>query len=387
MARVVVENLTKRFGEVTAVDRLNFTAEDREFLVLIGPSGCGKSTTLHLIAGLEEANAGRVLIGERDVTHLHPKDRDIAMVFQSYALYPHMDVYGNMAFGLSMRGYPKTEIDRRIRAAAEILGIGDLLQRKPRELSGGQRQRVAVGRAIVRKPAVFLFDEPLSNLDAKLRVQMRAELAKLHQRLNTTIVYVTHDQTEAMTLGSRIVLLNRGVCQQIGSPLELYSRPVNTFVAGFLGTPPMNLLPARLESADGRLEVVTACFRLPIPARRWAAYRSWNGLPVIFGVRPEHVRVVRTGAAADGGPPTAVMEVDLVEMLGSQLQLALRCGEDRLVALADASLGVRAGERIVVAFDLEAMHLFSAEEPHRRIPTDADPPISANPSTFRGGAA
>lgn len=387
MARLVVENLTKRFGNLTAVDRLSFTAEDREFLVIIGPSGCGKSTTLHLIAGLEEASAGRVLIGDREVTHLHPKERDIAMVFQSYALYPHMDVYGNMAFGLSMRGYPKAEIERRIRAAAEILGIGDLLHRKPRELSGGQRQRVAVGRAIVRQPAIFLFDEPLSNLDAKLRVQMRAELAKLHQRLNTTIVYVTHDQTEAMTLASRIVLLKEGVCQQIGSPLELYSRPVNTFVAGFIGTPPMNLLPARIEGANGRLEVVTACFRLPIPARRWAAYRSWNGLPVIFGLRPEHVRGVRPEALANGDLPKAALDVDLVEMLGSHLQLTLRCGAERLVALADVSLDVQAGERIAVSFDLDAMHLFSAEEPHRRISTDTDPSSSANPSTSGGGAS
>src|SRR5512137_1412829 len=210
MAKLVVEDLTKRFGNVTAVDRLSFVAEDREFLVLIGPSGCGKSTTLSLIAGLDEANAGRVFIGERPITHLHPKDRDIAMVFQSYALYPHMNVYANMAFGLSMRGYSKTDIDRRIREAAEILGIGDLLLRKPKALSGGQRQRVAVRRAIVRKPAVFLFDEPLSNLDAKLRAQMRVEISRLHRQLGATMIYVTHDQVEAMTMGQRIVVMKDG---------------------------------------------------------------------------------------------------------------------------------------------------------------------------------
>jgi multiple sugar transport system ATP-binding protein len=371
MAKLVVENLTKRFGAVTAVDCLSFTAEDREFLVLIGPSGCGKSTTLNLIAGLEEANAGQISIGDRLVTHLHPKDRDIAMVFQNYALYPHMNVYANMAFGLSMRGYSKAEIDRRIHEAAEILGIGDLLQRKPRALSGGQRQRVAVGRAIVRKPAVFLFDEPLSNLDAKLRVQMRAELSKLHQRLNTTIVYVTHDQIEAMTMATRIVLLKDGICQQIGRPLELYTRPVNTFTAGFIGTPPMNLVPARLQAENGKVMVATHGFRLPIPARWRQAYDSLRGMEVIFGIRPEHLRGAREGDIGVDATTVARLEVDLVEMLGSHLQLTLVCGSERLIALADPALSVKAGDRIPVVFNMDSMHLFEKSEPHRRI--DAAP--------------
>jgi multiple sugar transport system ATP-binding protein len=378
MAKLVVENLTKRFGAVTAVDHLNFTAEDREFLVLIGPSGCGKSTTLNLIAGLEEASAGQIRIGERLVNHLHPKDRDIAMVFQNYALYPHMNVYANMAFGLSMRGYSKTETDRRIHEAAEILGIEALLQRKPRALSGGQRQRVAVGRAIVRKPAVFLFDEPLSNLDAKLRVQMRAELSKLHQRLNTTIVYVTHDQVEAMTMATRIVLLKDGTCQQIGRPLELYTRPANTFTAGFIGTPPMNLVPARIRFEDGRALVTAGGFSLPVPARWRRVCEGLEQREVIFGIRPEHLRAMREGDAAGGAATVAHLDVDLVEMLGSHIQLALTCGPDRLIATADPALPVRAGDRIPVVFDMDAMHLFEKGEPQRRI--EADEPACCNPN-------
>ena len=371
MAKLVVENLTKRFGNVTALDRLSFTAEDREFLVLIGPSGCGKSTTLNLIAGLEEASEGRIFIGERPVNQLHPKDRDIAMVFQNYALYPHMNVFANMAFGLSMRGYSKTEIDRRICEAAEILGIGDLLLRKPKALSGGQRQRVAVGRAIVRKPAVFLFDEPLSNLDAKLRVQMRAELSKLHQRLNTTIVYVTHDQVEAMTMATRIVLLKDGVCQQIGRPLELYTRPVNTFTAGFIGTPPMNLVPARVEASGGQVTLAGECFRLPIPVPWRPAYGRLKDRDVIFGIRPEHLRGMRENDLPAGAGSAAHLEVDLVEMLGSHVQLSLKCGADRLIAIADPALPVKAGDRLPIAFDMDAMHLFEKDEPQRRIDAPA----------------
>jgi multiple sugar transport system ATP-binding protein len=276
-----------------------------------------------------------------------------------------------MAFGLSMRGYSKAEIDRRIHEAAEILGIGDLLQRKPRALSGGQRQRVAVGRAIVRKPAVFLFDEPLSNLDAKLRVQMRAELSKLHQRLNTTIVYVTHDQIEAMTMATRIVLLKDGICQQIGRPLELYTRPVNTFTAGFIGTPPMNLASARIQAENGRVMVATDGFRLPIPARWRQASDRLKGMEVIFGIRPEHLRGTRQGDIAAEATTVARLEVDLVEMLGSHLQLTLVCGSERLIALADPALSVKAGDRIPVVFNMDSMHLFEKSEPHRRI--DAAP--------------
>ncbi|HEY8497197.1 MAG TPA: sn-glycerol-3-phosphate ABC transporter ATP-binding protein UgpC, partial [Limnochordales bacterium] len=257
MARVVLENVTKRYGNVVAVNKANLVIEDEEFVVLVGPSGCGKSTTLRMIAGLEEITEGNIYIGDRLVNDVPPKDRDIAMVFQNYALYPHMNVYDNMAFGLKLRKFPKDEIDRRVREAARMLGIEHLLDRKPKQLSGGQRQRVAVGRAIVREPAAFLMDEPLSNLDAKLRVQMRAELSKLHNRLRTTTIYVTHDQTEAMTMGDRIVVMKDGFIQQVGAPLEIYENPNNVFVAGFIGSPAMNFLNAVLRR-DGD-DVVVDC--------------------------------------------------------------------------------------------------------------------------------
>jgi len=368
MAKLVVENVTKNFGKIVAVDNLSFKAEDREFVVLIGPSGCGKSTTLNLIAGLEEVTTGSIQIGGRRVNHLHPKDRDIAMVFQNYALYPHMDVYRNMAFGLSMRGFSKHEIEARIREAAEILGIQDLLHRKPRELSGGQRQRVAVGRAIVRKPAVFLFDEPLSNLDAKLRVQMRAELTKLHRKLNTTIVYVTHDQVEAMTMATRIVLLKDGVCQQIGTPMELYNEPVNTFVAGFIGTPPMNIIAARIEAADSDLHVITECFDLRVPRIMQPFFETVKGREILFGIRPENLK---GGTGIEGSDQEqaalASLEVDIVETLGSHLQIALKCGDDRLIATADPMAPVRHGEKIPVKFQMEKMHVFENDFPHPSI--------------------
>lgn len=247
MANVILKDIVKKFGDVLAVNKVNLEIKDQEFVVLVGPSGCGKTTTLRMIAGLEEIDAGEIYIGDTLVNDVPPKDRDIAMVFQNYALYPHMDVYNNMAFGLKLRKFPKSDIDQRVKDAAEILGIQELLQRKPKQLSGGQRQRVAVGRAIVRHPKVFLFDEPLSNLDAKLRVQMRAELSKLHDRLKTTMIYVTHDQTEAMTMGDRIVVMRDGLVQQVGSPLELYNKPVNKFVAGFIGTPSMNFIDVVLK--------------------------------------------------------------------------------------------------------------------------------------------
>ena len=266
MAKVVLENISKSFGTVEAVRDFNLTVEDKEFAILVGPSGCGKSTALRMVAGLEEPTTGTIYIGDRAVNDLPPKDRDIAMVFQEYALYPHMSVYKNMAFGLKLRKFPKSEIDQRVREASEILGIQELLDRKPKQLSGGQRQRVAVGRAIVRKPAVFLFDEPLSNLDAKLRVQMRAELSKLHDRLQTTIIYVTHDQVEAMTMGTKIVVMKDGLIQQIGTPLDVYNFPVNLFVAGFIGSPVMNFIPCRVLSKDGRL--MHRCRGVPAPHSR-----------------------------------------------------------------------------------------------------------------------
>src|SRR5512134_384934 len=257
MAQVVYEHVTKRWGDVVAVNDLNIEIADKEFLVFVGPSGCGKTTALRCLAGLEEITSGNIKIGDRVVNDIAPKDRDIAMVFQSYALYPHLSVYDNMAFGLKLRKLPKDEIKRRVNEAAEVLGITDFLDRKPRQLSGGQRQRVAVGRAIVREPKVFLFDEPLSNLDAKLRVQMRAEISKLHQRLQTTFIYVTHDQIEAMTMATRIAVINKGKLQQIDTPQNLYDRPANLFVAGFIGSPAMNFFPAKLVKEDGRLCVDT----------------------------------------------------------------------------------------------------------------------------------
>src|SRR5512136_2209982 len=263
MARVVLENIGKNFGSVEAVKDFNLTIEDKEFAILVGPSGCGKSTALRMVAGLEEPTTGTIYIGDRAVNDFPPKDRDIAMVFQEYALYPHMSVYKNMAFGLKLRKFPKSEIDQRVREASEILGIQEFLDRKPKQLSGGQRQRVAVGRAIVRKPAVFLFDEPLSNLDAKLRVQMRAEIKRLQQQLKTTTLYVTHDQVEAMTMGSKIVVMKDGLIQQIGAPLEIYNRPANLFVAGFIGSPVMNFIPCRILSKGGRLWIDAEAFELP----------------------------------------------------------------------------------------------------------------------------
>ena len=289
MAKVVLENVAKQFGTVQAVIDFNLTVEDKEFAILVGPSGCGKSTALRMIAGLEEPGAGTISIGDRVVNDLPPKDRDIAMVFQEYALYPHMSVYKNMAFGLKLRKFPKSEIDQRVREAAEILSIQDFLDRKPKQLSGGQRQRVAVGRAIVRKPAVFLFDEPLSNLDAKLRVQMRAELSKLHDRLQTTMIYVTHDQVEAMTMGTKIVVMKDGWIQQGGPPLEVYNFPVNLFVAGFIGSPVMNFIPCRILSKNGRLLIDAESFQLPVPEKKVPYYESLTGSEAVFGIRPNDI--------------------------------------------------------------------------------------------------
>src|SRR5690349_10324447 len=291
MATVSLDHITKTYGEVTAVNDLNIQIRDQEFVVLVGPSGCGKSTALRMIAGLEEITGGDLYIGERRVNDVAPKDRDIAMVFQSYALYPHMSVYDNMAFGLKLRKRPKAEIDRRVKEAAELLGLQNLLQRKPKQLSGGQRQRVALGRAIVREPQVFRMDEPLSNLDAKLRVETRAGLIKLHQRLLTTTVYVTHDQTEAMTMGHRIAVLRDGVMQQLDTPQTLYDRPANLFVAGFIGTPAMNFFPGQLVAENGGQElwVQSSSLRLKAPEEVRGKLASQTGREIIFGIRPEHI--------------------------------------------------------------------------------------------------
>src|SRR5512136_2229820 len=318
MASVKYDHVYKRYGEVVAVNNLSIDIPDKEFLVFVGPSGCGKTTALRLLAGLEDISEGQIYIGDRLINDVPPKDRDIAMVFQSYALYPHMTVYENMAFGLKLRKTPKAEIDKRVKEASEILGIQNLLDRKPKQLSGGQRQRVAVGRAIVRKPAVFLFDEPLSNLDAKLRVQMRAELSKLHDRLQTTMIYVTHDQVEAMTMGTKIVVMKDGVIQQVGAPLEVYNHPVNMFVAGFIGSPVMNFFPCRLVVRGGRLTMDAESFQLPIPENRVRSYERLAGSEVIFGIRPNDIHdCMFAPERLKANCVKAV--VDVIEPLGSEI--------------------------------------------------------------------
>ncbi len=368
MARVVLENIGKAFGNVEAVKDFNLTVEDKEFCILVGPSGCGKSTALRMIAGLEEPTKGMVYIGDRAVNDLPPKDRDIAMVFQEYALYPHMSVYKNMAFGLKLRKFPKDEIDQRVKDASEILGIQTLLERKPKQLSGGQRQRVAVGRAIVRKPAVFLFDEPLSNLDAKLRVQMRAELSKLHDRLQTTIVYVTHDQVEAMTMGTKIVVMKDGLIQEIGNPLEVYHHPVNLFVAGFIGSPVMNFFPAKLLSREGRLTIDAESFQLAIPEKRVTYYKSYEGSEVIFGIRPNDIYDrVHAPQRLKGSYLKATVEV--IEPLGSEIHLNVASGKHNFVAVVDVQTQVRVHQEVELAVDLDKMHLFEKDAPNLRIKT------------------
>ncbi|HUP50677.1 MAG TPA: sn-glycerol-3-phosphate ABC transporter ATP-binding protein UgpC [Thermoanaerobaculia bacterium] len=351
MAAVRFDNVVKRYGAVSVIEDLTLEVRDQEFMVLVGPSGCGKSTALRMIAGLEEITAGTISIGDRVVNDLQPKDRDTAMVFQTYALYPHMSVRDNLGFGLKMRKAPKEEIARRVDDAAEILGITQLLDRRPRQLSGGQRQRVALGRAIVRNPAVFLFDEPLSNLDAKLRVQMRAEITKLQQRLETTSVYVTHDQVEAMTMGHRIAVMNAGRVQQVGTPLEVYDRPANVFVAQFIGTPPMNFFPAKVT--DGRIQ--TGSFTLPLPQ----AHRPWSGSgEVLVGIRPENL--LEPGKEGKGETAQVTATVELVELVGHEAVVHLRAGDALFIASFDAHRAPRAGQTITAGVELERIHLFDA---------------------------
>ena len=360
MAEVRLENVVKRFGNVTAVNRVTLEIPDKEFTVLVGPSGCGKTTCLRLIAGLEELTEGNIYIGNRLVNDVPPKDRDIAMVFQNYALYPHMSVYDNMAFGLRLRKYPKAEIDRRVREAAALLGIEGLLHRKPKQLSGGQRQRVALGRAIVRDPQVFLMDEPLSNLDAKLRVHTRAEIKKLHARLQTTTVYVTHDQVEAMTMGDRIVVMNEGVVQQVDTPLNLYERPANLFVAGFIGSPSMNFLRARLEDRNGRVEVAANGLRLPVPADLTPHVREWLGQEVVFGIRPEDIG---DRALQPDAPPEWTVRgmVDVHEPLGSDIILYVTVGDQQVIARVDAHSQAQMGRPAEIVFNMRKMHLFNPQ--------------------------
>ncbi len=358
MASVTLDRLTKRFGQIVAVNNVTLEVRDREFLVLVGPSGCGKSTTLRLIAGLEEVTDGNVFIGERLVNDVAPKDRDIAMVFQSYALYPHMSVYDNLAFGLKLRRTPKREIDRRVQDAAELLGIGQLLTRKPKQLSGGQRQRVALGRAIVREPKVFLMDEPLSNLDAKLRVSMRAELIKLHQRLQTTMIYVTHDQTEAMTMGTRIAVLRDGLLQQLDTPQQVYDHPSNMFVAGFIGSPSMNFVEARLVGDPDDIWVEAGSFKVQVPPQHRKVLVPHLDKEVFFGIRPEDLFDPKYSPPDMTDNSNFKAQVDVTELLGSLIYLYLLVGDQQLVAVVDPRTEFKTGDDVAMMMDMHKMHIF-----------------------------
>jgi len=360
MARVFYEHVTKRFGDVVAVNDLTLEIPDKEFLVLVGPSGCGKSTAIRLLAGLETLTEGHVYIGDRLVNDVPAKDRDIAMVFQSYALYPHMSVFDNMAFGLRMHGTHRDEIRRRVREAAQILGIEELLKRKPAQLSGGQRQRVALGRAIVREPAVFLFDEPLSNLDAKLRVQTRTELSKLHERLETTFIYVTHDQMEAMTMASRIAVLKDGLLQQVGTPEDLYFRPGNVFVAGFIGSPSMNFFDAVVKGTADQLYLDTQAFEIKVPPGKRPVLAPYVGQTVVFGIRPEDIHDAEFLPAHVRAEPVRA-RVDVTEMMGNEKFLHLLADGQKCLARVDPRTRARAGQDVQVAFDMDRMHAFDAK--------------------------
>ncbi|KFA87282.1 ABC transporter ATP-binding protein [Archangium violaceum] len=361
MAGVVFKNVAKRYGDVSVIEGLDLDIRDHEFMVLVGPSGCGKSTALRMIAGLEEISGGNLSIGERVVNQLPPKDRDVAMVFQNYALYPHMTIRENLEFGLKIRKTPKPEMDRLVNEAAEILGITHLLERKPKQLSGGQRQRVALGRAIVRKPAVFLFDEPLSNLDAKLRVQMRSEIKKLQQRLGVTSVYVTHDQIEAMTMGHRIAVMKDGKLQQLGTPLEVYERPANVFVAQFIGSPPMSFTSATL-SANG--EVLEGDgFKLPVPQSLRPVTAGKGGRELKVGIRPDHI--LSPSATARGETASLEVKVELVEPLGNEVIVHSRLAENALVFRLPPQHTPETGAKMAVVIELESLHLFDAETEQR----------------------
>jgi multiple sugar transport system ATP-binding protein len=363
MAEVSLRKIVKAYdGGVQAVRGIDLEIADHEFVVLVGPSGCGKSTTLRMIAGLEEISDGEIAIGGAVVNDIPPRDRDIAMVFQNYALYPHMSVFDNMAFGLKLRGMPRDEIKRRVDDAARILEINPLLDRKPKALSGGQRQRVAMGRAIVRNPKVFLFDEPLSNLDAKLRVQMRTEIKKVHQTVKTTTVYVTHDQVEAMTLADRVVVMNHGVIEQVGPPTELYHRPATHFVAGFIGSPAMNFLPATLEATGGGGLVVHVDNgpRFPIPAERTQRYQGAAGRKLLLGLRPEHM----PAAAALAGRPNAApfdVTLEVIEPMGMETLVYFRFARDLVCARVEPESAGQPGQVMTLAADLNHMHLIEAE--------------------------
>jgi multiple sugar transport system ATP-binding protein len=357
MAPVTLENVRKVYDGNVAVEGASFSIADGEFVVLVGPSGSGKSTVLRMIAGLESISGGRILIGDRVVNDMPPKERDIAMVFQNYALYPHMTVYENMAFALRLRKLSKTEIDERVRAAAEILGLGPFLSRNPRQLSGGQRQRVAVGRAIVRQPRVFLFDEPLSNLDAKLRVQMRREISRLHRELKATMIYVTHDQIEAMTMGDRIVVMSDGRVQQIGEPLTLYRHPANAFVAGFIGSPAMNMLPGTLVQGDGgpRFQGADDGLSLRLPAEAATVTRAGSGRGILLGVRPEHLSVVLVGS-----DDALSVQLDAIEPMGDVIYLHGTASGREITARVTPQPLPHPGAAVWLAPDREHLHFFDA---------------------------
>ncbi len=356
MAQLALKGLRKDFGAVEAVRGIDLTVAHEEFVVLVGPSGCGKSTILRMIAGLEEASGGEIRIGERLVNNTAPKDRNIAMVFQNYALYPHKTVFGNMAFALRAQRLPKSDVERRVRQAAAILGLDELMERKPGELSGGQRQRVAMGRAIVRDPAVFLFDEPLSNLDAELRARLRSEIKKLHRKLRATVVYVTHDQVEAMTLADRVVILNHGRIEQVGTPMEVYVAPANLFVAGFIGSPAMNMIPAEIKvDASGRPGVLAAGAWLPLDARVDVAFTP--GKEVVLGIRPEDIALAASGADA---PASVESAVTTVEPLGAEFLLSFALGAHELMAKIAGRALPNVGDRLRMAFNMRHAHIFDA---------------------------
>jgi len=359
MASVELKKVVKSYGKTEVVHGIDLNIRHQEFVVLVGPSGCGKSTTLRMIAGLEKITSGEILIDENIVNDLAPKDRDAAMVFQNYALYPHMNVYKNMSFGLELRKVPKTEVEKRVTAAAKMLELTDLLKRKPHELSGGQRQRVAMGRAIVRKPSVFLFDEPLSNLDAKLRTQMRLEIKRLHRKVATTIVYVTHDQVEAMTLADRIVVMRDGYIEQVGSPIHIFQNPVNTFVAGFIGSPPMNLVSAQVIKAPGGLVLeFNDQLHIPIPHRQNSSVI--DGQQVVMGLRTEDLKL-------DNGSGDLPNEwkfegvVDVVEPLGSETNMHMDLCGVKIIAKSDGRREIKSGEKHLLSLDLNHLHIFDAE--------------------------
>jgi len=356
MARVQLVGVNKSFGDVVVIPSIDLDISDKEFVVLVGPSGCGKTTTLRMVAGLEAASGGTIKIGDRDVTDLRPGLRNCAMVFQNYALYPHMSVSQNISYGMKVRGEDKAEIGRKVAEAARILGLEEFLERRPKHLSGGQRQRVAIGRAIVRNPDVFLFDEPLSNLDAKLRIEMRAEIKNLHQRLRNTVVYVTHDQVEAMTLADRVVVMNDGVIEQMAQPIELYENPANTFVAGFIGAPSMNFLPATVTGIEAGLGLrLSSGDELPIPQDREGRYGPYKDKPVTFGIRPEHME------GGDQGPATLSLTPTVIEPLGPHTLLLGEIEGARVTPQVDAHYPAAPGQACSITVDMTQMHLFDSD--------------------------